>query len=111
MSWIQQFARNKPKPPDYAERTLKAYRMGIKAGGSIRGVRVLVSEDSCPTCRALAESTYTPDNAPVLPLAGCTHPTGCRCAYTLVMHAEPGPRLVGGHTHGSNSGGAASKEF
>jgi hypothetical protein len=84
-NWIHQFARHKPKPPNYAEKTLAAYRLGMKAKGSIRGVRVLVAEDSCPACRALAEAEYTPDNAPILPLAECRHPSGCRCAYTPVM--------------------------
>jgi hypothetical protein len=87
-SWIHQFARRKPKPPDYAEKTLAAYRLGMKARGSIAGVQVLTSDDSCPHCRALAGHVYTPDNAPRLPYAGCTHPEGCRCAYAPVMQTH-----------------------
>lgn len=87
-TWIHQFARRKPKPANYAEKTLAAYRLGMKAKGAIVGVRVLVSESSCPTCRAMADQVYTPDTAPHLPHAGCTHPDGCRCAYTPVMRSH-----------------------
>lgn len=87
-TWIHQFARRKPKPANYAEKTLAAYRLGMKAKGAIVGVRVLVSESSCPTCRALADQVYTPDTAPHLPHPGCTHPEGCRCAYTPVMRSH-----------------------
>ena len=87
-TWIHQFARRKPKPANYAEKTLTAYRLGMKAKGAIVGVRVLVSESSCPTCRAMAEQVYTPDTAPHLPHPGCTHPDGCRCAYTPVMRSH-----------------------
>ena len=88
MSWIYQFVRTKPKAPEYAEKALKGYRLGIKAGGTIQGIRVLVGEESCPTCRANAERVFTPDDVPILPLAGCTHPDGCRCAYTLAMKSS-----------------------
>ena len=84
-SWIHQFARHKAKPANYAEKTLTAYKLGMKAKGSITGVRVLASEDSCPACRALAAGVYQPEDAPILPLAECTHAGGCRCAYTPVM--------------------------
>ncbi len=87
-TWIHQFARHKAKPANYAEKTLTAYRLGMKAKGAIIGVRVLVSEASCPTCCALADQVYTPDTAPHLPHAGCTHPEGCRCAYTPVMRSH-----------------------
>src|SRR5262245_54293744 len=87
-TWIHQFARHKPKPANYAEKTLAAYRLGMKAKGAIVGVRVLVSDDSCPTCQAMAAEVYTPDTAPRLPHPGCTHPAGCRCAYTPVMRSH-----------------------
>lgn len=87
-SWIHQHARLKRKPANYAEKTLAAYRLGMRAKGAIVGVRVLAADDSCPTCRALAEQVYTPDNAPTLPHAGCSHPEGCRCAYGPVMRSH-----------------------
>ena len=85
--------------------------MGIKAGGAIRGVRVLVSEDSCPACRALAETTYIPDNAPVLPLASRTHAGGCCCAYTPVMQSEVGFSPPDAQPQRPRSDGAAPEEI
>ena len=85
MSWISEFVRTRPKSPDYAERTLAGYRLGIKAGGSIQGVRILIGDDSCPQCRMYAERIFAPDDAPKLPVAECSYPKGCRCAYTLAM--------------------------
>jgi hypothetical protein len=92
MSWISQFARTKPKAPDYAEKSLAAYKLGIKAGGAIEGIRILVGEDSCAFCNAHAGQTYSPEQAPNLPLEDCRHPKGCRCAYTLAM--KPGGETV-----------------
>lgn len=118
-SWIHQFARHKPKPADYAEKTLAAYRLGMRAKGSIVGVRILVSDDSCPSCRALANQVYTPDTAPSLPHTGCTHPQGCRCAYTPVMRdherlaelirAEGQPEATAGHPP-AQAGGAPAQD-
>ncbi len=42
--WLDDFHKEMEKPLDYAERTLAAYRLGMKAGGSIAGVRVEVDE-------------------------------------------------------------------
>jgi hypothetical protein len=87
-SWIQQHARSKRKPADYAEKTLAAYKLGMRAKGAIIGVRVLAAPDSCPECRALGDQVYSPDDAPRLPHAACTHAEGCRCAYTPVMRSH-----------------------
>jgi hypothetical protein len=38
--------------------------------------------DACPTCYEL-RGTYPLDAVPVIPVAGCTHLGGCRCAYRL----------------------------
>jgi len=88
VSWISEFVRTRPKSPGYAEKTLAGYRLGIKAGGSIQGVRILIGDDSCPQCRMHAERIFTPDDAPKLPLSECSHPKGCRCAYTLAMKSR-----------------------
>ncbi|RME44079.1 MAG: hypothetical protein D6791_13995 [Chloroflexi bacterium] len=87
MRWIREHVR-RPKDADYARRVLDRYRLGIRAGGAIQGVRVITGSDSCPTCRALAGEIYQPDEVPVIPIQGCTHPEGCRCAYTAVMTYE-----------------------
>ena len=38
--WLNDFHRGMEKADNYAEKTLAAYKLGIKAGGSIRGVSV-----------------------------------------------------------------------
>jgi hypothetical protein len=55
----------------------------IRAGLATK-VRILASDDSCPVCRAL-EGAYDFEDAPVLPLEGCSHPQGCRCHYEPVL--------------------------
>lgn len=47
----------------------------------VRQIAVGTGDDSCETCKALDGKTFPIDDAPVLPIAGCTHPSGCRCAY------------------------------
>lgn len=88
MSWLKDFVVSKPKDAGYAQRVLDRYRLGMRARGAIRGVRIITSDDSCPACRATADKTFLPDDAPIIPIAGCTHPEGCRCAYTPVMTYE-----------------------
>ncbi len=87
MSWLRDFVHS-PQTPDYARRVLDRYRLGMRAGGAIRGVRILAASDSCPACQALAGAVYHPDEAPLIPIAGCTHPQGCRCVYRPVMEYD-----------------------
>jgi hypothetical protein len=87
MQWLRDHVRY-PKDAHYARRVLDRYRLGMKARGAIRGVRIITGSDSCPVCQALAEAVYHPDAAPIIPIDGCTHPGGCRCAYTAVMTYE-----------------------
>jgi hypothetical protein len=47
-------------------------------------VRILANHDSCPVCTA-TEGAYDFDRVPVLPLEGCSHPSGCRCFYAPVL--------------------------
>jgi len=87
MKWLKDHIRQ-PKDAHYAKKVLDAYRLGMKARGAIRGVRIVTGPDSCPTCQALAGKVYHPDEAPIIPIAGCTHPQGCCCAYSAVMTYE-----------------------
>ncbi len=87
MEWIHEHFR-RSSSPESARRALERYRMGQKAGGSIRGVRVFAGPDSCPSCRALTGAVYSLDEAPALPNPACTNPAGCRCAYRPVMAYE-----------------------
>lgn len=89
MDWLNRFQQDMEKPPDYAEKTLAAYKLGLRAKGSIAGVRIVVGGDGCATARALPpEAIYHPDDAPRLPLADCTQGASCRCVYRPVMAYE-----------------------
>jgi hypothetical protein len=89
--WIKDFHRGMEKAEDYAEKTLAAYRLGIKAGGSIRGVTVSVCADCCDGARALPEGTvYQPHEAPRLPLPTCLRGRQCQCVYRPVMTYDEG---------------------
>ncbi|HMT19864.1 MAG TPA: hypothetical protein PKE20_01235 [Promineifilum sp.] len=90
--WLKAFHQDMQKTPDYAEKTLAAYRLGIKAKGSIRGVRIEVDEEGCPASRNLdPEAEYLPDDAPRLPLPDCVKGLSCRCVYRPAMFYEPRP--------------------
>lgn len=83
-NWLREHVRT-PKDHTYAQKVLDRYRLGIKAKGAIRGVRIITGSDSCPICKAHEGQTYDPDCAPMIPIPGCTHTKGCRCAYSPVM--------------------------
>jgi hypothetical protein len=63
--------------------TQKKALENIKNGLATK-VRIMANRDCCPTCRA-AEGAYEFDEAPELPLEGCSHPDGCRCSYAPVL--------------------------
>lgn len=89
-NWIDKFQHSLPKPPNYAEKTLAAYRLGMKAGGAIRGVSLSVDETACTAVKQLApQAVYHPDEAPQVPLPGCPQGRRCRCVYRPVMAYPP----------------------
>ena len=61
----------------------RAALKNIREGLATR-VRVLASRDSCPACRAM-EGAYELNEAPQLPVEGCSHALGCRCFYEPVL--------------------------
>lgn len=84
--WLKEFQQNMEKTDDYAEKTLAAYRLGMKANGSIAGVRILADPDGCAACKRLdVTAVYQPDDAPHLPLPECDQPRSCGCVYQPVM--------------------------
>ncbi len=103
MTWMRRHIQQ-TKARTYAESVLTRYKLGIKAGGAIAGVRILASADGCPACRALADCVYDPDSAPMIPIGACTASVGCRCTYAPVMayeltnwqldHRPKGPRYA-----------------
>ena len=87
--WLNKFQQQMEKPENYAEKTLAAYRLGMKAKGSIAGVRIETAENFCPAAQALPKDTvYHPDDAPHLPLPECPRGRSCRCVYRPVMAYE-----------------------
>jgi hypothetical protein len=52
----------------------------FKEDPSVTHVRIAVGEDACPACQQ-ARGSYALDQAPQLPIPGCSHAHGCRCHY------------------------------
>jgi len=87
--WLDDFHQEMEKAENYAEKTLAAYRLGMKARGSIAGVRVEVDRNGCAASQSLdGEAVFHPDNAPHLPLPGCSKGRRCGCVYRPVMSYE-----------------------
>ncbi len=88
-NWLNKFHRGMEKEPDYAEKTLAAYRLGMRAKGSIVGVTIQRAENCCEAARQLPENKiYHPDEAPRLPLQDCPQGRHCGCVYRPVMSYE-----------------------
>jgi hypothetical protein len=88
-NWLKQFHRDTKKNPNYAQKTLAAYALGMKSGGSLLGVRILTGEESCQAAQELDPlKIYLPEEAPLIPLPGCTFDRDCRCVYRPVMKYE-----------------------
>jgi hypothetical protein len=84
--WLNDFHRGMEKADNYAEKTLAAYKLGIKAGGSLSGVCICTAENCCSAAKELpAGVVYLPDAAPRLPLAACPVGRRCQCVYRPVM--------------------------
>lgn len=87
--WLNKFQQEMEKPDNYAEKTLAAYRLGMKAKGSIAGVRIETAENCCQPAQELPSGVvYHPDDAPHLPLSECPQGRSCRCVYRPVMDYE-----------------------
>ena len=88
-NWLNRFQQKLEKPDDYAEKALAAYRLGLKAKGSIVGVRIELGSHRCDQAKQLpSRKMYQPDDAPILPLKGCTYGRKCECIYRPVMIYE-----------------------
>jgi hypothetical protein len=48
-------------------------------------VRLIVAADCCPACQA-NEGTYEKNDAPQLPIDGCSHAYGCRCFFQPMLN-------------------------
>lgn len=56
----------------------------FQANPRVLNVRLVVAHDCCPACR-LVEGTYDKNQAPRLPVEGCSHNLGCRCYYEPML--------------------------
>ena len=89
MDWLNKFHKEIVKSADYADKTLASYKLGMKAKGSIAGVRIIIDPNCCDACRALSPTAiHHPDTAPRLPLTDCTKGQNCQCVYRPVMTYE-----------------------
>ena len=88
-AWLDRFQHKIEKDPDYATKTLAAYRLGMKAKGSIVGVVIKPAPNCCEAARNLPPGKmYHPDEAPRLPLPECSEGRACGCVYRPVMSYE-----------------------
>jgi hypothetical protein len=89
LEWLNAFHRGQKKTPDYAEKTLAAYALGMKGKGAIVGVRIQVGDPCCDAARLLPGGhVYDPATAPRLPLPGCPLAERCGCVYRPAMAYE-----------------------
>lgn len=87
--WLDKFQKEMPQADNYAEKTLAAYKLGMRAKGSIAGVRVELVAGACAVCGGVDETAvFHPDEAPRLPLPNCQNNGACRCVYRPVMTYE-----------------------
>ncbi|MCI0519801.1 MAG: hypothetical protein L0Z70_06030 [Chloroflexi bacterium] len=56
----------------------------FRSNSRVLHLRLVTSDDCCPACRQ-AEGYYPKDQAPALPVEGCSHPMGCRCFYEPML--------------------------
>ena len=86
LEWLNKFYKQTEKAPDYYEKTLAAYRLGMKGKGSIVGVLVERPSDCCEVVQRLPiGEIYDPRQARRLSLPGCSEVRRCRCVYRPVM--------------------------
>jgi RNA polymerase subunit RPABC4/transcription elongation factor Spt4 len=51
----------------------------------VKNVRLVVPDDACPACRDV-EGTYPKDQAPRLPVEGCSEKHGCQAFYEPMLN-------------------------
>lgn len=56
----------------------------FQANSRVQHIILQVMDDGCPACRAL-QGAHPKDQAPRLPVEGCSHEMGCRCFYQPVL--------------------------
>jgi len=77
---VGRFAANAVEK-ERSRRVLKGY----SEDEFITRVEIMCLDDSCRVCKAVAKRTYPLNKAPLIPIDGCTHESGCRCCYTPIV--------------------------
>jgi hypothetical protein len=50
--------------------------------GTIDGIALVAADaNACEACLTVTDRSYIPSGLPLLPIAECTRPGGCRCRY------------------------------
>jgi hypothetical protein len=57
----------------------------MRSNPRVKDVRLVVAHDCCPACADM-EGTYDKEQAPSLPVEGCSHALGCRCFYEPMLN-------------------------
>lgn len=77
-----------------SSQTAKALKR-FRINPSVTAIRISGHSDACPACQVVLQ-TYAKEDAPVLPIPGCSHIHGCRCFYEPV---SPVAALISRVTH------------
>jgi len=56
----------------------------LQTNKRVKNIRLVVAHDCCPACHEI-EGTYDKQQAPKLPVEGCSHGLGCRCFYEPML--------------------------
>ena len=57
----------------------------FQANARVSLIRVAVNANCCPACAA-AQGAHPKDQAPILPIEGCSGVNGCQCQYEPVLN-------------------------
>jgi len=80
------FRRKRPQRSRSSNRSVKTPRKNFAA------VEIRPAEDACKAVGALAGIRFLSAAAPLLPVAECDRPNGCRCRYEHFSDRRFGPR-------------------
>lgn len=87
--WLTEFHHELEKEPDYNEKALAAYRLGMRGKGSIAGIKIEPGANCCEAARNLPEGKiYSAQEVPSLPLPGCPQGRRCPCVYRPAMNYQ-----------------------
>ena len=94
MFGLRKTKRDKSKgAKNRGQKAVRPIRVGTTPRQLFHGVAVKPGEsDACAAIKDLAQTRFLADEAPMLPLAGCTNPAGCNCTYQHFEDRRTQPR-------------------